>query len=115
MGIQIISLSDLLEVAPDLESVNNILKTFKSIPHPITGQVNDVEYFLHQKAIEFEKAALATTHLLFSSYKDKSMLVGYFSLANKSLIMSKKIITISVSPNKEDCVRMVQKLKLVVT
>ncbi|ROX58970.1 GNAT family N-acetyltransferase [Enterococcus faecium] len=90
MGIQIISLSDLLEVVPDLESVNNILKTFKSIPHPITGQVNDVEYFLHQKAIEFEKAALATTHLLFSSYKDKSILVGYFSLANKSLIMSKK-------------------------
>lgn len=90
MGIRVVSLSNLIEAAPDLESVESLLKTFKSIPHPITGQVNDVEFFLHEKAIEFEKNALATTHLMFSSYNDESILVGYFSLANKSLIMSKK-------------------------
>lgn len=33
---------------------------------------------------------LSTTHLIFSEYKDSNVLVGYFSLANKPLTMSRK-------------------------
>lgn len=90
MGIQIIRLNDLISAAPDIESVKKILADFQSIPHPFTGEVNDVEFFLHQKAINFEKMALSTTYLLFSTNKEKQVLVGYFSLANKPLTMSKK-------------------------
>ncbi|MCD1025843.1 GNAT family N-acetyltransferase [Enterococcus sp. SMC-9] len=90
MAIQIIRLSDLIEASPSIDEVNKILLSFKSIPHPLTGEVNDVEFFLHEKAISFEKMALSTTYLLFSPCNGKNILVGYFSLANKPLTMSKK-------------------------
>lgn len=90
MSIQIIRLEDMISAAPSIDSVKDILNTFESIPHPITGKVNDVEYFLHQKAIEFERMALSTTYLIFSSLNETQVLVGYFALANKPLTMSKK-------------------------
>lgn len=90
MSIQVIRLNDLISVAPDIEDVKKILASFQSIPHPFTGEVNDVEFFLHQKAISFEKMALSTTYLLFSTNHTEQVLVGYFSLANKPLTMSKK-------------------------
>ncbi|MBQ7497307.1 MAG: hypothetical protein IJU00_05680 [Selenomonas sp.] len=43
----------------------------------------DVEDFLHNKAEEFAKQGLATTHLIFASYQDTMRLVGYFALAYK--------------------------------
>ncbi|MDT1945971.1 GNAT family N-acetyltransferase [Carnobacterium maltaromaticum] len=90
MGIQVIRLSDLISAAPDVEEVKEILSKFKSIPHPFTGEVNDVESFLHQKAMNFEKMTLSTTYLLFGTHKKERVLVGYFSLANKPLTMNKK-------------------------
>lgn len=90
MSIQIVQLSNLMEASPSIEDVEKILFSFKSIPHPITGEVNDVEFFLHKKAIDFENMALSTTHLLFSPCNGENILVGYFSLANKPLTMSKK-------------------------
>lgn len=90
MSLDIITLQDLIDAAPNIEEVEKILKTFKSIPHPLTGEVNDVEYFLHNKAIQFEKSTLSTTHLIFSKFRNKFVLVGYFSLANKPLVMSKR-------------------------
>lgn len=89
MGIQIITLQALCDSIGESKT-EEILKTFKSIPHYETGKVNDVEYFLHNKAIAFEKMTLSTTHLIFSNYRGKNILVGYFSLANKPLTMSKK-------------------------
>ncbi len=43
----------------------------------------DVEYFLLHKAIEFAKQGLSQTHLVFTSFRGKAVLVGYFCLANK--------------------------------
>ena len=45
-----------------------------------------IEKFLHNRAIEFEKKSVSTTHLVFNNKK----LVGYLSLSNKSLILSKE-------------------------
>lgn len=67
------------------EFVKDILLDFKSVPS-IDNEKNDVERFLHEKSIIFEKTGLSTTHLVFRNDK----LVGYFSLANKPLVMSKK-------------------------
>lgn len=89
MSLKIIGLQSLLK-ALDEKTVKEILKKFKSIPDTVTGEVNDVEYFLHSKAIQFEKMAISTTHLIFSEYKEEDVLVGYFSVANKPLTMSKR-------------------------
>lgn len=89
MSLKIIGLQSLLK-ALDKETVQEILNKFESIPNTETGKVNDVEYFLHSKAIQFEKMAISTTHLIFSEYKGNDVLVGYFSVANKPLTMSKR-------------------------
>ena len=89
MSLKIIGLQSLLK-ALDKETVQEILNNFKSIPNVVTGEVNDVEYFLHSKAIHFEKMTISTTHLIFSEYKGNDVLVGYFSVANKPLTMSKR-------------------------
>ena len=89
MSLKIIGLQSLLK-ALDKETVQEILNKFESIPNTETGKVNDVEYFLHSKAIQFEKMAISTTHLIFSEHKGNDVLVGYFSVANKPLTMSKR-------------------------
>lgn len=50
----------------------------------------DIEDFLRFKAIVFSKQSLAKTHLVFTSYKEEIVLVGYFALANKTLFIPDK-------------------------
>lgn len=45
----------------------------------------DVQDFLRRKAIDFSKHGWASTHLVYASYRDKPVLVGYFTLANKQI------------------------------
>ena len=54
-----------------------ILSTFSCPLNP------DVEDFIRSKAIEFSKQGIAATHLVFASYQDQVVLVGYYALANK--------------------------------
>lgn len=60
-----------------LQELQNILSGF-SCPFN-----NDVELFLKEKAIPFERQGIAVTHLVFASYKERPVLVGYFTLASK--------------------------------
>lgn len=48
----------------------------------------DVEYFLRAKAISFAVQGWAQTHLVVASYRKEPVIVGYFSLANKSITVS---------------------------
>lgn len=57
----------------------------------------DVELFLKQKAIDFSKQGIAQTTLVFGSHKQKLELFGYYSLANKTIIVPKKSITKTMS------------------
>lgn len=50
----------------------------------------DVEKFLKYKSIEFSKQGIAKTHLIFTSYRDEPVLVGYFTLSQKSIMICKK-------------------------
>lgn len=50
----------------------------------------DVENFLKYKAIDFSKQGWSRTHLVFASYRELPILVGYFTLANKYIHISKK-------------------------
>lgn len=58
------------------DNVAKVLKRFKTGTHG-----KDVEDFLHNKAIEFEKLSIARTYLVFCG----NNLVGYFSISSKSL------------------------------
>jgi len=86
-GYKLIILKDLLEYHGE-DKAKEVLSSFSSLP----GKGKDVQEFLHNKAIEFENRELATTYLIFASYKNKMLLAGYFTLANKSLILNKKAV-----------------------
>lgn len=88
MDFTVVSLRELLKVYSE-EQARVILDTFRSIPNQENDKVNDVESFLHEKAINFEHMAWATTHLVFIK-EEVPILVGYFSFANRPLKMIRK-------------------------
>lgn len=53
----------------------------------------DVEYFLHCKAIEFSKQSLTQTHLVYSTYKEKPALLGYYALCNKDISVTNNALS----------------------
>lgn len=71
-----INLRDMANQLPD-NKLQEIVEGF-SCPYNV-----DVEDFLCHKAMEFSKQRLASTYLVFASYKEKPCLVGYFALASK--------------------------------
>ena len=78
MKISRLSINDLLKYDIEEYIRENILNKFSS------SENNNVENFLHNKAIFFEKSSISTTHLIFDN---NDTLLGYFSVANKSLIL----------------------------
>lgn len=80
-GYRIVNLSALVEALGEDEA-KHILSEFSC---PLN---KDVEFFLAQKAVSFAKQGWAQTHLVFASYKNEWVLVGYFALANKYIRIS---------------------------
>lgn len=81
-GHLIVGLHSLLKVKEfDEVEVKKILKNFEC---PIN---KDVENFLHEKAIQFEKQGVSRTHLVMASYKGKMEIAGYYALAHKSFVV----------------------------
>lgn len=82
-GFATIVLKNLLrtiEDKPDVLSKEDLDKILSGFSCPFN---NDVEDFLHHKAVIFEKQSISATHLVFASYQKKLVLVGYFTLASK--------------------------------
>lgn len=80
--MELVTLSELLkyETKEKIEKIEKeILSKFKSLNN------SDVEKFLKKNAIEFEKKSISTTYLVFN---ENNLILGYFSLANRSLILS---------------------------
>ena len=93
MKISRLSINDLLKYDTEEYVKENILNTFSSRKN------NNVEDFLHNKAIFFEKSSISTTHLIFNN---DNLLLGYFTVSNKSLILSKeKVDKLSNSRRKK--------------
>lgn len=88
-GFNIVNLSDLLEEIGE-ERTKDILSSFLC---PLNS---DVEYFLCDKAVEFSKQSIAQTHLLFASHKKNDVLVGYYTLTNKTLVIPSKEVSNSL-------------------
>ena len=83
MGFRLITIDSLLESLGE-DGLNAILSSY-SCPRN-----NDIEDFLHNKALVFSRQGLAKTHLVFASYRGKPVLVGYFALSNKTLFIPDK-------------------------
>jgi hypothetical protein len=79
-GNKLVRLQEFLDVAGE-ETVRETLSGFLCPLNP------DVEQFLCEKAIDFAKQGIAQTHLVFAPYKDKPALVGYFTFANKFIVL----------------------------
>lgn len=45
----------------------------------------DVEYFIKHKAIEFSKQGFAESFIVMEEYKNKNVIVGYFSITSKAI------------------------------
>lgn len=79
-GYQIIPLSDMIEQLGE-DKTKSILSDF-SCPLNL-----DVETFLKQKAIPFSNQGMSKTQLIFTSYKGKLCLIGYFTLCIKYIVV----------------------------
>lgn len=84
-GFKVISLNDLLEQIGE-DRTKEILSSFSC---PLNF---DVESFLKNKAIIFDKQSISRTKLIFTSYKSKLVLIGYFTLAYKDFSISDKAL-----------------------
>lgn len=82
-GYRVVNLKILIEEIGE-DAVKSILSNFSCPINP------DVEFFLSKKAIEFSQNGWAQTHLVFASYQENWVLVGYFALANKYIRISAK-------------------------
>lgn len=84
-GYRVVNLLTLIEEIGE-DAAKNILSDFSC---PIN---EDVEQFLRVKAIDFAKQGWAQTHLVYASYKERWVLVGYYALANKTICIKDKLM-----------------------
>ena len=84
-GYNLINLNDMLKELGE-DKLKIILSTY------LCPYNQDIEYFLSDKAIEFSRQRIAATHLVFTSYKTKPVLIGYFTLANKYIFIPQKFL-----------------------
>lgn len=90
MALNIIALTDLLKSGETEENIKKLLFSFSTIQIQDNPGADDVECFLHNKAISFDKMDLSRTYLVMSSYKTKPYLAGFFSLSNRPLVIPKR-------------------------
>ena len=84
MAYKIINLMDIYNNIEETKT-KELLKTYKC-------RINkDVEYFLHHTAIEFSKKDISRTFLVMGRYKQKDVIVGYFSISNKTTVIKKSM------------------------
>lgn len=89
MSLEVIALSKLIREFNERD-VQAILNTFESRDFSGKEEAHEVEDFLKNKAIYYDKNDMSKTHLLFSDYKEEKVLVGYYAITINSLHFSKK-------------------------
>lgn len=88
MALTVLPLLDLLNSDSSEEEISHLLFSFEC--KSLSFGASDVEYFIHNKAINFEKMDLSRTYLVLGTYQKEVYLAGYFSIANKPLVIPKK-------------------------
>lgn len=85
IGFSVIALQKILdsEKVPE-ERIKKILSSFSCPLNP------DVETFLKNSAIPYERQGISRTFLVYASVKEQAEMVGYFSLAMKNITVPTK-------------------------
>lgn len=83
MTFGLYKLKDLLKQQENVK-VEAFLKNFKGIN--LSDNPHEVEYFLHNQSIDFEKKGISTTYLVIE--EETKTILGFFSLSNKAFTMS---------------------------
>lgn len=81
-GYNIIRLSDIVAGLGE-EKALSILSDFSCPVNP------DIENFLKSSAITLGKQRVSVTYLIFTSFKNQDVLIGYFTLCNKTIVLHK--------------------------
>ena len=84
MAFSVIHLGDMIEELGENECKQHLAKFLCPLD-------DDIEYFLREKAILFQKMGVSRTYLVYTSYKDNPVLVGYFALASKGLSVRRNV------------------------
>ncbi|MDD3268467.1 MAG: N-acetyltransferase [Syntrophomonadaceae bacterium] len=82
-GYSLVSLKDMAEELGE-KRTEKILSQFLC---PLN---KDVESFFHNSAISLAKQNISVTQLVFASYKQAPVIAGYFTLANKNIMIANK-------------------------
>ncbi|MBQ8511259.1 MAG: N-acetyltransferase [Clostridia bacterium] len=56
----------------------------------------DIENFLRYKAVVFSQQSLARTNLIYTSYRNETVLVGYFTIASKFFVIKRANVSRNV-------------------
>lgn len=84
--IKQINILDMLDLIGE-NGCQSVLSTFSC---PLNS---DVEDFIHNKAIDFAKQRTAITYLIYFEDIEESILMGYYTLANKFVSVSGELIS----------------------
>lgn len=80
--------------------VTNLKKLYEAVGEKRTKEIindfecelnKDVEYFLKEKAIQFSRQSIAETFIVTGSYKSREVILGYFSIANKTVKLKRNV------------------------
>lgn len=80
-----ISLYDLINQKVGEKAIKEILSDFSC---PLN---EDVDYFIHYKAYDFERVGLARTYLIYALIDDKPILVAFYSLGQSNVVISEDL------------------------
>lgn len=69
------------------ERTSEVLSAFECPLNP------DVQSFLREKAILFSKHGYASTYLVFASYQGSAVLIGYYALAMKAVVIKGSLLS----------------------
>ncbi|TCK03316.1 hypothetical protein [Phorcysia thermohydrogeniphila] len=83
---RLVSLSELMNTIPSKNQLKKLLKTFTCPSN------EDVERFLYQNAVKFEKTGLARTYIWLGKLEEKPKVLAYFTIALKAIHLDEKIL-----------------------
>lgn len=84
MAFTVIRLNDMMNAVGE----GFVKELFSDFSCPVN---DDIEFFLKDKAIMFQRMDISRTFLIFSSYQGRNVLVGYYALALRTLPIRKGV------------------------
>lgn len=83
IGYNLVILKDMIDAIGE-DRTKTTLSDF------VCPQNKDIEDFIANKAIQFEKQGVSTTYLIFASHKGKTRLFGFFAIVIKAITVPDK-------------------------